>query len=40
MYISTEADWNTQDVKNVTVSGNAFLEGGPNQGAVFFYAPG
>jgi hypothetical protein len=37
MYISTEADWNTQDVNNVTVSGNAFLEGGSNQGAVFLY---
>jgi hypothetical protein len=40
MYISTEADWNTQDVNNVTVSRNAFLERGPNQGAVFLYTPG
>jgi Chitobiase/beta-hexosaminidase C-terminal domain/Right handed beta helix region len=37
MYISAEAEWNTQGVNNVTVSGNTFLEGGPNQGAVFLY---
>jgi hypothetical protein len=34
MYISREADWNTQDVNNVTVSGNAFLEAGHNEGPV------
>jgi hypothetical protein len=37
MYISTETEWNTQGVSNVTVSGNTFLEGGPNQGTVFLY---
>jgi hypothetical protein len=40
MYIATEADWNTQDVNNVTVSRNAFLEGGPNQGAVLYNTQG
>jgi hypothetical protein len=37
VYIASESEWNTQGVTNVTVSGNTFLQGGPNQGTVFVY---
>jgi hypothetical protein len=37
MYIASESEWNTQSVSNVTVSGNTFVHGGPNQGSAIVY---
>jgi hypothetical protein len=37
MYIASENEWSTQGVDNVTVTGNTFLVGGPNQGTVIVY---
>ena len=37
MYIASESEWNTQSVSQVTVSGNAFVDGGPNQGSAIVY---
>ena len=37
MYIASESEWKTQSVSNVTVSGNTFVDGGPNQGSVIVY---
>ncbi len=37
MYIASESEFNTQSVNNVTVSGNSFLDGGPNQGSAIVY---
>jgi Right handed beta helix region len=37
MYIASESQFNTQSVSNVTVSGNSFLDGGPNQGTAIVY---
>lgn len=37
MYIASESEFNTQSVSNVTVSGNSFLDGGPNQGSAIVY---
>jgi hypothetical protein len=37
MYIASESQFNTQSVSNITVTGNAFLDGGPNQGTAIVY---
>jgi hypothetical protein len=37
MYISAESEWNTQSVSTITISGNTFVDGGPNQGSVIIY---
>jgi hypothetical protein len=37
MYIASESEFNTQSVSNITVSGNSFLDGGPNQGSAIVY---
>ena len=37
MYVATESQWNTQSVSNVTVNGNTFVDGGPNQGSAIVY---
>ncbi len=37
MYIASESEWKTQSVDHVTVSGNTFVDGGPNQGSVIVY---
>jgi len=37
MYIAAEGEWNTQSVSNVTVTGNTFVDGGPNQGSSIVY---
>jgi hypothetical protein len=37
MYIASETEFNTQSVSNVAVSGNSFLDGGPNQGSAIVY---
>jgi hypothetical protein len=41
MYISSEnGAWVTQNTTNVTVSGNSFVDGGPNQGSALIWAEG
>jgi hypothetical protein len=41
MYISSEnSAWVTQNTTNVTVSGNSFVDGGPNQGSALIWAEG
>jgi hypothetical protein len=41
MYISSEnGSYQTQNTSNVTVSGNAFLNGGPNQGTALIWSEG
>jgi len=37
MYVASESQFNTQSVSNITVSGNSFLDGGPNQGTAIIY---
>jgi hypothetical protein len=37
MYIASEAEFNTQSVSNITVTGNSFQDGGPNQGSAIIY---
>jgi hypothetical protein len=37
MYIASEGEWKTQDVATVTVRGNTFVDGGPNQGSAIIY---
>ena len=37
MYIASEIEFNTQSVSNITVSGNSFVDGGPNQGSAIVY---
>jgi Right handed beta helix region len=37
IYITSESEWNTLGVNKVLVSGNTFLNGGPNQGTVIIY---
>jgi len=37
MYIASESQFNTQSVSNITVNGNSFLDGGPNQGSAIVY---
>jgi Pectate lyase superfamily protein len=37
MYIASEREWNTQSVSNITVTGNTFVDGGPNQGTAIIY---
>jgi hypothetical protein len=37
MYIASESEFNTQSVSNITVTGNSFLDGGPNQGSAIVY---
>jgi hypothetical protein len=37
MYIASESEWKTQSVSNVIVSGNTFVNGGPNQGSAIVY---
>ena len=37
MYIASESEWNCMGVSNVTVTGNTFIDGGPNQGTVTIY---
>ena len=37
MYIASETEFDTQGVINVMVSGNSFLDGGPNQGTAIVY---
>jgi Chitobiase/beta-hexosaminidase C-terminal domain len=37
MYIASESEFDTQSVSNITVSGNSFLDGGPNQGSAIVY---
>jgi hypothetical protein len=41
LYISSEnSAWVTQNTTNVTVSGNSFVDGGPNQGSALIWAEG
>jgi hypothetical protein len=37
MYIASEAEWKTQNVATITVTGNTFVNGGPNQGTAIIY---
>lgn len=37
LYIASESEWNTRGVDGVTVSGNVFNHGGPDQGALIVY---
>ena len=37
MYVASEKEWSTQGVDSVTVSGNTFIHGGPNQGTTIVY---
>jgi hypothetical protein len=37
MYLSSESEFNTESISNVTVNGNTFLDGGPNQGSAIIY---
>jgi Right handed beta helix region len=37
MYVASEAEWNTQNVSAITVTGNTFVDGGPNQGTAIIY---
>jgi hypothetical protein len=37
MYIASEAEYKTQNVANITVTGNTFVDGGPNQGSAIIY---
>ena len=37
MYIASEQEYNTQNVSNITVTGNTFVDGGPNQGSAIIY---
>jgi hypothetical protein len=37
MYVASEAEWKTQNVSNIMVVGNAFVDGGPNQGTAIIY---
>jgi Pectate lyase superfamily protein len=37
LYIASESEWGTQSVSNVTVSGNTFVDGGPNQSSAIVY---
>ena len=37
MYVASESESETQSVANVIVSGNSFLDGGPNQGSAIVY---
>ncbi len=37
LYIASEHEWNTQSVDHITVSGNTFVDGGPDQGTVILY---
>jgi hypothetical protein len=37
VYISSESEWNTQSVSQVTVSGNTLVDSGPNQGSIIVY---
>ncbi len=37
MYVASEAEWNTQSVSTITVTGNTFVDGGPNQGTAIIY---
>jgi hypothetical protein len=37
MYVASEAEWNTQGVSTIGVTGNTFVDGGPNQGTAIVY---
>ena len=37
MYIASEGEWKTQNVATITVRGNTFMDGGPNQGSAIIY---
>ncbi len=37
MYIASESEFNTQGASNIKVSGNSFIDGGPNQGSAIVY---
>jgi Pectate lyase superfamily protein len=37
MYIASEAEWKTQNVATIMVTGNTFVDGGPNQGSAIVY---
>jgi hypothetical protein len=37
MYIASEVEYKTQNVSNITVTGNTFVDGGPNQGSAIIY---
>jgi hypothetical protein len=37
MYVASEAEWNTQGVSTISVTGNTFVDGGPNQGTAIIY---
>ncbi len=37
MYIASEGEWRTQNVATITVQGNTFADGGPNQGSAIIY---
>jgi hypothetical protein len=37
MYVASEAEWNTQNVSTISVTGNTFVDGGPNQGTAIIY---
>jgi hypothetical protein len=37
MYVASEGEWRTQNVATITVTGNTFVDGGPNQGSAIIY---
>jgi hypothetical protein len=37
MYIASEREYKTQNVATITVKGNTFVDGGPNQGSAIIY---
>jgi hypothetical protein len=37
MYIASEGEWRTQNVATIMVTGNTFVDGGPNQGSAIVY---
>jgi hypothetical protein len=37
MYIASEGEYKTQNVATITVRGNTFVDGGPNQGSAIIY---
>jgi hypothetical protein len=37
MYVASEAEWNTQNVSTIAITGNTFVDGGPNQGTAIVY---
>jgi Right handed beta helix region len=37
MYVASEGEWKTQNVATITVTGNTFVDGGPNQGSAIIY---